>query len=114
MQQKANANANAKAKGRKMNCEYSDILASAEVLLKNNPSITADEMKYHLSEIFIKRKGDASLGANGCCSNPINDYKSILSLVVNLIRKITLTDKRKLKRIQDKIDQALLQLSIIN
>jgi hypothetical protein len=96
-----------------MKNDYEETLAYAKQLRKAYPSISADDMKKALSAKFVGGKDVLSLATVGYVCNPLADYLALLSIVFNSLRKVVTQDKEKLVKIQENIDRAVFELTLI-
>lgn len=97
-----------------MKNDNEETLAYAKQLKDTYPSISTDDLKKALSAKFIGGKDVLPLATAGIVCNPISDYRALLSIVFNSLRKVISQDKEKLVQIQENIDRAVKELTIIS
>jgi hypothetical protein len=96
-----------------MKDDYEETLAYAKQLKETYPSISADDMTKALSAKFIGGKDVLSLATAGCVCNPISDFIALLSIAFNSLLKVVTKDKENLFQIQENIDRAVIELTVI-
>ncbi len=94
--------------------DYEEILSYAKKVRMAYPSISDEDLQNALSARFIGGKDALPLATVGIVCNPLADYLSMLSIVFNSLRKVITQDKNKLLLIQDRINQAVAQLSVVH
>ncbi len=81
--------------------------------LKNNqPMISNQELKHALLTQFVRDKVALQYLGAGIIANPISDHWNLLQIIFHSLRKLITQDRAKLMAIQDKIDKAILELTI--
>jgi hypothetical protein len=87
---------------------YQQIMEIATQLKNNQPMIS----NHALLTQFVRDKVALQYLGAGIIANPISDHWNLLQIIFHSLRKLITQDRAKLMAIQDKIDKAILELTI--